>query len=165
MPIFYFHLGFAGRILSDDEGTELPDRTAARAEAVAVMREIAPVLGGRGPQQRADGFLRVADEDGPFLHLPMDRPALEVVSAETSAAPAPPTATVSSTVVVADVMMLVAEAMEQLAHTMRLMEKNRQLRYALSSVLATSETVCEEAAGLVACARRRQSSVGGTAAG
>jgi hypothetical protein len=165
MPIFYFHFGFAGRILPDDEGTELPDRTAARAEAVAVMREIAPVLGGRGPEQRADGFLRVADEDGPFLHLPMDRPALEVVSAETSAAPPPPAETVSSTAVVADVTTLVAEAMRHHEHAMRLMEKNRQLRYALSSVLATSETVRRQAAALIACARRRQSSVAGIAAG
>jgi hypothetical protein len=165
MPIFYFHFGFAGRILPDDEGTELPDRTAARAEAVAVMREIAPVLGGRGPEQRADGFLRVADEDGPFLHLPMDRPALEVVSAETSAAPPPPAETVSSTAGVADVTTLVAEAMREHEHAMRLMEKNRQLRYALSSVLATSETVRRQAAALIACARRRQSSVAGIAAG
>jgi hypothetical protein len=164
MPIFYFHLGFAGRILSDDEGTELPDRPAARAEAVAVMREIAPVLGRRGPEQRADGFLRVADEDGPFLHLPMDRPALEVVSAQTSAV-SPRPAAVSSSVVPADMTTLMAEAMEQHEHTMRLMEKNRQLRYALSLVLATSQTIRDQAVGLIACARRRQSSVGGTAAG
>jgi hypothetical protein len=35
MPLYFFHLSFGDRTVPDDEGVELPNRSAARAEALA----------------------------------------------------------------------------------------------------------------------------------
>lgn len=40
MGLFYFHFDFDGAIASDEEGTELPDITAARLEAILTAREL-----------------------------------------------------------------------------------------------------------------------------
>ena len=41
MPRYFFHLRFGRRFLPDDEGIELRNRTAARDEALAVVRDLA----------------------------------------------------------------------------------------------------------------------------
>jgi hypothetical protein len=38
MPLYFFHLSFGHRIVPDEEGVELPNRSAAREEALAVIR-------------------------------------------------------------------------------------------------------------------------------
>src|SRR5262249_23135707 len=40
MPRYFFHLAFGSREVPDEEGIELPDRSAARAEAIAVIRDL-----------------------------------------------------------------------------------------------------------------------------
>jgi hypothetical protein len=40
MPLYFFHLSFGHRIVPDEEGVELPNRSAARAEALAVIRDL-----------------------------------------------------------------------------------------------------------------------------
>ena len=83
MPLYFFHLSFGDRTVQDDEGVELPDRSAARAEALAVIRDLSnPEIAGN-PRRWASWFLQVADENGPFLRLPIGHPALEIVTPDT----------------------------------------------------------------------------------
>jgi hypothetical protein len=83
MPLYYFHLSFGDRTVPDDEGVELPDRSAARAEAMAVIRDLSnPEVAGN-PRRWASWFLQVADENGPFLRVPIGHPALEIVAPAT----------------------------------------------------------------------------------
>ena len=57
-------------------GYEFSSRSAARAEALAAIRD----LSHRGePRRWAGWFLRVADAEGEFLCLPMGHPALAIV--------------------------------------------------------------------------------------
>src|SRR5262245_26101934 len=76
MPRYFFHLSFGDRLLPDEEGIELASRSAARQEALAVVRE----LSGSVASRWASWFLRVADRKGQFLSLPLGHPALELVS-------------------------------------------------------------------------------------
>src|SRR5437868_63954 len=49
MPRYFFHLSFGQRVVPDEEGVELPNRSAARDEALAVIRDLAnPEIGGSG---------------------------------------------------------------------------------------------------------------------
>jgi hypothetical protein len=80
MPLYFFHLSFGHRIVPDDEGVELPNRLAARAEALAVIRDLSnPEVPGN-PRRWASWFLQVADEKGQFLRMPIRHPALEIVA-------------------------------------------------------------------------------------
>ena len=76
MPRYFFHLRFGRRFLPDDEGIELRNRTAARDEALAVVRD--PANPGR--QRWASWFLEVADERSGFFRTPIGHPALELVT-------------------------------------------------------------------------------------
>jgi len=40
MPHYFFHLSFGQRVVPDEEGVELPNRSAARDEAPAVVRDL-----------------------------------------------------------------------------------------------------------------------------
>jgi hypothetical protein len=80
MPCYFFHLSFGQRVVPDEEGFELPNRSAACVEALAVVRELTnPELSG-GPRRWASWFLEVADEDGCFFRTPIGHPAFEVVT-------------------------------------------------------------------------------------
>src|SRR5262249_14101160 len=79
MPRYFFHLTFGQRILPDDEGVELPSRSAARNEALAVIQDLSKSEVG-GNRRWASWFLQVVDEGGQFLRLPIGRPALEIVT-------------------------------------------------------------------------------------
>jgi uncharacterized protein DUF6894 len=80
MPLYFFHLNFGDRFMPDEEGVELPNRSAAREEALAVVRELAdPELAGN-PRRWASWFLQVADDRGEFLRVPIGHPALEIVT-------------------------------------------------------------------------------------
>ena len=83
MPLYYFHLSFGDRTVPDDEGVELPNRSAACAEALAVIRDLSnpEVAGNR--RRWASWFLQVADEEGEFLRMPIGHPALEIVAPAT----------------------------------------------------------------------------------
>ena len=82
MPLYFFHLSFGHCIVPDDEGVELPNRLAARAEALAVIRDLSnPEVPGN-PRRWASWFLQVADEKGQFLRMPIGHPALEIVAPE-----------------------------------------------------------------------------------
>ena len=76
MPIYYFHLSFGERMLPDEEGVELPNRAAAREEALAVIQDLSDREAGT---RWASWFLDVTDELGSFLRLPIGYPALEVL--------------------------------------------------------------------------------------
>ena len=76
MPLYYFHLSFGERMAPDEEGVELPDRAAAREEALAVIQDLSDGQNGR---RWASWFLDVNDEQGSFLRLPIGYPALEVL--------------------------------------------------------------------------------------
>jgi hypothetical protein len=83
MPLYFFHLSFGDRTVPDDEGVELPNRSAARAEALAVIRDLSnPEVAGN-PRRWASWFLRLADEGGEFLRMPIGHPALEIVAPDT----------------------------------------------------------------------------------
>ena len=87
MPLYFFHLSFGDRTVPDDEGVELPNRFAAREEALAVIRDLSnPEIAGN-PRRWASWFLQVADEGGEFLRLPIGRPALEVVTPDSRQRP------------------------------------------------------------------------------
>ena len=83
MPLYYFHLSFGNRTVTDDEGVELPNRAAAREEALAVIRDLSnPEVAGN-PRRWASWFLQVADDGGEFLRMPIGHPALEIVTPAT----------------------------------------------------------------------------------
>jgi hypothetical protein len=79
MPRYFFHLTFGQRILTDGEGVELPNRSGARNEALAVIQELSKSEVG-GNRRWASWFLQVVDDGGQFLRLPIGRPALEIVT-------------------------------------------------------------------------------------
>jgi hypothetical protein len=85
MPRYFFHLSFGHRTVPDEEGVDLPNRTAARDEALAVVRDLANPEHRGNPRRWASWFLEVADETGGFFRTPIGHPALEVVTSETSA--------------------------------------------------------------------------------
>ncbi len=77
MPRYFFHLSFGQRLVADEEGVELPNRSAARDEALAVVRELAnPEVGGNA-RRWASWFLQVVDDEGQFFRTPVGYPALE----------------------------------------------------------------------------------------
>jgi len=79
MPLYFFHLNFGHRVLPDEEGVELLNRSAAREEALAVVRDLAdPKIGGN-TRRWASWFLQVADDEGQFSRTPIGHPALEIV--------------------------------------------------------------------------------------
>jgi hypothetical protein len=79
MPRYFFHLSFGQRLVPDEEGFELPSRSAACTEALAVVRDLTnPELSG-GSRRWASWFLEVADNNGRFFRTPIGHPALELV--------------------------------------------------------------------------------------
>jgi len=80
MPRYFFHLSFGERTIRDEEGVELPSRSAARADATASIRELTNPKTGNNSRRWAGWFLEVSDDGGQFLRLPIGHPALEIVS-------------------------------------------------------------------------------------
>jgi hypothetical protein len=80
MPRYFFHLSFGQRLVPDEEGVELPNRLAARNEALAVVGDLAyPEICSR---RWASWFLNVEDKGGTFFRTPIGHPALEIVVRE-----------------------------------------------------------------------------------
>jgi hypothetical protein len=164
MPLYFFHLNFGGRIVPDDEGVELPNRSAARAEASAVIRGLSnPEVTGN-PRRWASWFLQVADEEGQFLRLPIGYPALEIVAPdgqelhaeEPGLGPVRPATTVAARQGAASRGRL-ADFIRQISarrqRTTQLLEDNRLLRHELSSLCLVSEGIRVRASRLVSLAR------------
>src|SRR5262245_58171279 len=82
MPLYFFHLSFGDRTVPDDESVELPNRSAAREEAFAVVRDLSNPEAACNPRRWASWFLQVADEGGEFVRMPIGHPALEVVTSD-----------------------------------------------------------------------------------
>jgi hypothetical protein len=173
MPLYFFHLSFGHHLLSDDEGVELESRSAARAEALAVVRDMSSevfstrVSSTQAPSGQATDrnsgrwagwFLRVADDRGQFLRLPMDASALEVASSDRhAAAPGPnvaqawPTRTCDQ--------QTTNPLPPHSDHTARLLEDNRALRGQLAFQFLVSEKAYIHSRQLLARARLVRSPV------
>jgi len=160
MPLYFFHLSFGDRTVPDDEGVELPNRSAARAEALAVIRDLSnPEVAGN-PRRWASWFLQVADEGGEVLRMPIGHPALEVVTPDghqTEAEPSEEKPTRPATTVAARggrrSAMLVQQISAVRKRTEQLLQHNQQLRAELSSVCLASASIRVRASRLVSLAR------------
>jgi hypothetical protein len=160
MPLYFFHLSFGDRTVPDDEGVELPNRSAARAEALAVIRDLSnPEVAGN-PRRWASWFLQVVDEEGEFLRMPIGHPALEVVTPDghqTEAEPSEEKPTRPATTVAARggrrSAMLVQQISAVRKRTEQLLQRNQQLRAELSSVCLASASIRVRASRVVSLAR------------
>jgi hypothetical protein len=63
MGRFYFHLRSGDQIIADQEGSDLPDVTAARLEALAAARYILADAIRSGTENIPDAFV-IADSEG-----------------------------------------------------------------------------------------------------
>lgn len=147
MPRYFFHLAFGGRLVPDEEGVELPDRSAARGEAMAVIRDLSDRRTGANPRRWAGWFLQLADEQGQFFRTPVGHPALQVVGSDppgeihrleppTSATVSVPPGGFAHTHVAA----LVRELSARREHAAQLLEHSRRLQRELSSLCAANES-------------------------
>src|SRR5262245_14670253 len=160
MPLYFFHLSFGDRTVPDDEGVELPNRAAARAEALAVIRDLADPEVAGNPRRWASWFLQVADETGEFLRMPIGHPALEVVTpAGRQAEPEPsegkpvrPAQTVATRQGRRSAV-LVQQMAARRKQTQQLLQLNHQLRRELASVCLASESMRVRASRVVSLAR------------
>jgi len=149
MPRYFFHLSFGQRLVPDEEGVELPNRSAAREEALAVVRELAnPEVGGNA-KRWASWFLQVADDEGQFFRTPVGYPALEIVTAdgqeleaeERRIRPDPATRLARQGAAPKTRRALVQQIWMIRQRTAQLMEDNRRLREELSSLYLASEKI------------------------
>ena len=163
MPLYFFHLSFGDRTVPDDEGVELSNRSAAREEALAVIRDLADPDVAGDPRRWASWFLQVADEAGQFLRMPIGRPALEVVTADAAepraeepGSPMQPAATAAARPSAASrcrSAMLVQELSAVRKRTEQLLQHNQWLRDELSSLCLASEGIRARTSRLVLLAR------------
>jgi hypothetical protein len=68
MRRFYFHLQAGDQIVPDNEGTELPDLSAAEHEAILAARELLAGAISSGEPEVPEAFV-IADEEGRALAL------------------------------------------------------------------------------------------------
>src|SRR5262245_16724730 len=94
MPLYFFHLSFGDRSLPDDEGVELPNRSAAREEALAAVRDLSDPAVGGNPRRWASWFLQVAGER--LLRSPITGNARCCAPAVNGHAAAPPSSVMNS---------------------------------------------------------------------
>jgi hypothetical protein len=160
MPHYFFHLAFGTRTLLDEEGIELPDRSAARAEALAVIRELSEAPTGGNSRRRAGWFLQLADEQGQFFRTPIGHPALELATPPRPAEERPlnpASATSPARQGAFSAPTQVAELVRQLStrtqHAAQLLEHSRRLQHQLSSLCAANKLIRARARELVAYAR------------
>ena len=167
MPLYFFHLSFGDRTVPDDEGVELPNRSAAREEALAVVRDLSnPEIAGN-PRRWASWFLQVADEGGEFLRVPIGHPALEIVTpdgrplhAELSEVKPIPAAGTVATPKGRRSAALVQQISAVRKQTKQLLERNQQLRHELLTECLVSQSIRVRTSRLVSLARRAGSPTG-----
>ena len=160
MPLYFFHLSFGDRTVPGDEGVELPNRSAAHAEALAVIRDLADPEVAGNPRRWASWFLQVVDEEGEVLRMPIGHPALEVVTPDGRQAEAEPSEekpTRPATTVAARggrrSAMLVQQMSAVRKRTEQLLQRNQQLRQELSSLCLASASIRVRASRVVSLAR------------
>ena len=162
MPRYFFHLRFGQRVLPDEEGVELPNRSAAREEALAVVRDLANPEAGSNSRRWASWFLQVADNEGQFFRTPIGHPALEIATLDAQEPsgeqaelrPTRPTPTVAwQRAASTDRSSIVQQMSATNRHTAQLLEHNRRLREELSSLYLASENIRLRAGRIVARAR------------
>ncbi len=68
MGRFYFHLRAGGELTPDEEGTDLPDFSAAQREALLGARELLAEAIKSGKKNVPDAFV-IADEEGRMLDI------------------------------------------------------------------------------------------------
>jgi hypothetical protein len=68
MGRFYFHLQAGDEIVQDDEGTDLPDLSAAQREALLGARELLAEAIRNGKPEVPEAFV-IADEEGRALSI------------------------------------------------------------------------------------------------
>ena len=164
MPLYFFHLNFGQRTVLDEEGVELPNRLAARNEALAIVRDLAnPEIGG-STRRWASWFLEVADGAGGFFRTPIGHPALEVVrpdayearAEEPTVKPAHPAA-ISPLPEITAARAQTAEVVRQIAashrKTAQLLKDNAELRRELSSICLASQGIRIHTGRLLSMAR------------
>ena len=160
MPLYFFHLSFGDRSVPDDEGVELPNRWAAREEALAVIRDLSnPEVAGN-PRRWARWFLQVADEGGEVLRMPIGHPALEVVTSEgqqlhaelSEGKPIGPAGTVATRQGRRSAM-LIQQMVAVRKRTEQLLQRNQQLRQELSSLCLASASIRVRASRVLSLAR------------
>jgi hypothetical protein len=160
MPLYFFHLSFGDRTVPDDEGVELPNRSAAREEVLAIIRDLADPEVAGNTRRWAGWFLQVADEGGAFLRMPIGHPALEIVTPDTqeSRAGEPGVKPIRLAGTVATrggrrSAMLVEQMAAVRKHTEQLLQRNQQLRQELSSLCVASASIRLHASRVVSLAR------------
>jgi len=160
MPHYFFHLAFGTRTVLDEEGIELPDRSAARAEALAAISELSDAPTGGNSRRWAGWFLQLADEQGQFFRTPIGHPALELATPdrpaeERSLNPASATspARQGATSAPTEVAELVRQLSTRQQHAAQLLEHSRRLHHELSSLCAANERIRARSRELVAYAR------------
>jgi hypothetical protein len=160
MPLYFFHLSFGDRTVPDDEGVELPNRFAAREEALAVIRDLADPEVAGNPRRWASWFLQVADQEGEFLRMAIGHPALEVVTPDgRQAEPEPsegkpirPAQTIATRQGRRSAM-LVQQMAARRQHTQQLLQLNQRLRQELASLCLASASIRVRASRVVSLAR------------
>lgn len=164
MPLYLFHLAFGHRTVPDEEGVELPNRSAAREEALAVVRDFADPDSGGNPRRWAGWFLQLADENGQFFRTPIGHPALEIVAGDAhelhtsqpAVKPMRRTAPVavgrgaSGNVRHGQVVLQMVAARQR---TEELLRDNQRLRHELSSLCLVSDAIMVRTKSLVSLAR------------
>jgi hypothetical protein len=147
MPRYFFHMSFGDRTCRDDEGVEFSNRAEARAEAFAVIHDLAQGRGEENGRGWAGWVLHVADAEGQFFSLPIDQPvlALEADQARAKSRTQRP--------VEGRLAELAARLLELRERTTSLLEQNQQLRHELASEFARGMQLRSVARGLVAGAR------------
>jgi len=146
MPLYFFHLSCGDRTHTDGEGFEFPSRSAARAEALAVIRDLSHGA-ERTPRRWAGWSLCVADAEGQFLSLPIGEPALAVVSDRPqSESPTEPAVEAR----MAELAQLISECIQRARH---LLEENQKLRQEFESEFARSRQLSLRSREIVSSAR------------
>jgi hypothetical protein len=157
MPRYFFHLSFGQRTVPDEEGVELPNRKAARDEALAVVRDLARPEHSGDSRRWASWFLELADETGGFFRTPIGHPALEVVTPETRLVEQPQAEPLLPAAMAPLSHSGTAELIRQMAArrdvTVHLLKDNERLRLELSSICLASEGIRIRANRLVSLAR------------
>ena len=131
MALYFFHLSSGDRVCRDQEGAELPSRSAARSEALAIIRDLCHSQAGQS--RWAGWLLRVEDAAGQFFCSPIGHPSLALVAdnrpGEPERRPNRPIGEV------------VADLALRLAELNALLERNQQLREQLASKFLFSTQV------------------------
>jgi hypothetical protein len=164
MPLYFFHLSFGQRTVLDEEGVELPNRLAARDEALAIVRDLVNPEIGDNSRRWASWFIEVADEEDAFFRTPIGHPALEVVTPhahgpraeEPALQPLRPAAMAALPEVTAT-RAQTAEIIRQRAashrKTAQLLKANEQLRRELSDLCLAIERIRRRTSRVVLLAR------------